>query len=91
MQRFKAGQQIVCVHPTGMWLGVIPGPYHGDVVTVSKYSTIHKDCVELKEYPVSRAGKNYDLPDAFAQLWFEPLADINELTSVLENEEVKSN
>lgn len=68
---------MVCTHPTGMWLGVFPGPFNRDIVTVSKYSPIHPGCIELVEYPVSRAG--YSLPDCFSQQWFEPLADLNEL------------
>jgi len=83
MRRFQAGQQVVCVHPTGMWLGVFPGPYYGDIVTVSRYSEIHKDSIELVEYPVSRAG--YPLPECFTQIWFNPLADLKELE--LENYE----
>lgn len=86
MQKFQPGQQVVCTHPTGMWLGVIPGPFAGELVTVDRYSTIHKDCIELKEYPVSRAGKGFELPDAFQQQWFKPLADITELTDILEQE-----
>jgi len=81
MKRFKDGQQVVCTHPTGMWLGVIPGPFHGDIVTVSKYSVIHPGSIELAEYPVSRVGN--DLPECFDQMWFEPLADITELTESL--------
>lgn len=84
MKRFKPGQQVVCVHPTGMWLGVIPGPFYGDIVTVDKYSTIHPMSIELVEYPVSRARKGYDLPDCFRQDWFEPLADLKEIEIILE-------
>lgn len=82
MQRFKQGQQVVCTHPTGMWLGVFPGPKMNDIVTVSKYSTIHKSSIELVEYNYSNLG--YLIPDAYIQIWFEPIADINELTQILE-------
>jgi hypothetical protein len=90
MQRFKPGQKIICTHPTGLWLGVIPGPFPRDVVTVSKYSVVHPGCIELEEYPHSRAGKGYELPDGFSQMWFEPLADINEITEILQREEVNN-
>ncbi len=86
MKRFKKGQQVVCTHPTGMWLGVFPGPFHGDIVTVDKYSTIHPGNIELVEYPDSRVG--YVLPDCFAQMWFEPLSEINEIEAILSNENV---
>lgn len=77
MQRFEPGQEVVCVHPTGMWLGVIPGPFPNDIVTVSGYSVIHPDNIELVEYPISRVGNI--LPDCYKQMWFEPLANISEL------------
>lgn len=84
MNRFQKGQKVICVHPTGMWLGIFEGPFRNDVVTVDKYSSIHPGFIELVEYPNSRVG-NF-LPDCFAQSWFEPLAEINELTKILENE-----
>lgn len=84
MRLFQNGQKVVCVHPTGMWLGVFPGPFYGDIVTVDRYSEIHKSSIELKEYPVSFVGN--DLPDAYAQVWFKPLADISELTEILEQQ-----
>jgi hypothetical protein len=77
MKRFKKGQQVVCTHPTGMWLGVFPGPKMGEIVTISKYSAIHHDSIELVEYNYSNVGN--DLPDCYAQMWFEPLMNIEEL------------
>jgi len=88
MQRFQKGQQVICTHPTGMWLGVIPGPFKGDIVTIVKYSSIHGDSIELEEYPVSRTGRT--MPECFTQVWFEPVADINELTEVLERENINA-
>jgi hypothetical protein len=77
MRRFKSGQQVVCTHPTGMWLGVFPGPKMGEIVTVNKYSEIHKDSLELMEYDYSNVGNL--LPDCYRQCWFEPLADLKQL------------
>lgn len=81
MQLFQKGQKVICTHPTGMWLGVFPGPKNGELVTISKYSDIHKSYVELVEYNFSNVGN--DLPDCYAQSWFKPLADISELTEIL--------
>ncbi len=86
MRRFSEGQQVICVHPTGMWLGIVPGPFMNDIVTINKYSAIHSGYVELKEYPVSRFGN--DLPDCYAQDWFKPIGDITELTEVLNAEPI---
>jgi hypothetical protein len=82
MKRFQKGQQIICIHPTGMWLGVFPGPFKDEIVTVSKYSSIHPGFIELVEYPYSHIGNN--LPDCYAQEACEPLADITELVESLE-------
>jgi hypothetical protein len=84
MNRFKPGQQVVCTHPTGMWLGVFPGPKMGEIVTVNKYSEIHKDSLELMEYDYSNVGNL--LPDCYRQCWFEPLSDLKELE--LENKNI---
>lgn len=84
MRKFQEGQQVICKHPTGMWLGVVPGPFFNEVVTVSKYSAIHPGYIELIEYPVSRCGMS--LPDCYAQDWFEPFMDISELTEILEQQ-----
>lgn len=81
MKKFEEGQKVICKHPTGMWLGVFPGPFRGDIVTVSGISVIHPGWLELAEYPVSRCGN--ELPDCFAPYWFEPLQDYD----VLEIEE----
>lgn len=88
MQRFQEGQQVVCTHPTGMWLGVFPGPKMGEIVTVSKYSIIHPGFVELVEYDYSNVGA--PLPDCYAQEWFEPLANVNTLMRSIENVDSES-
>jgi len=84
MRRFKEGQKVICRHPTGMWLGVFPGPFFNDVVTVSKYSSIHQGYIELCEYPNSNIGNH--LPDCYGEIWFEPLSEINELEAILEQQ-----
>lgn len=72
MRKFKSGQRVVCTHPTGMWLGVFPGPRMGEIVTINRYSEIHKDCLELAEYNYSNVGN--ELPDCYNQVWFKPLS-----------------
>lgn len=84
MKRFQKGQRVVCTHPTGMWLGVFPGPKYGEIVTVLKYSVLHPDCIELVEYNYSNVGNH--LPDCYVQWFFEPLADISSLVESLESE-----
>lgn len=87
MKRFSNGQQVVCIHPTGLWRGVFPGPRYGELVTISKYSSIHPGYVELVEYPESVIGN--PLPDCYAQEWFEPVADVNALmASIHETNEI---
>lgn len=86
MRKFKPGQQVVCTHPTGMWLGVFPGPKYGEIVTIDRYSEIYKTSLELREYNYSNVGN--ELPDCYNQCWFEPLADIEELVNKISEKNV---
>ncbi|HTJ52657.1 MAG TPA: hypothetical protein VL443_24545 [Cyclobacteriaceae bacterium] len=88
MKRFKEGQQVVCTHPTGMWLGIFKGPGYGDIVTVKKYSSTFPNSIGLVEHQFS--PRNDGRIACFPQTWFEPLMDINEITIELEINQQKS-
>lgn len=84
MNRFKPGQQVVCIR----WRSFrhsdskIPaptdfGPKYGEIVTVACYAK--PTSIRLVEYPLSYTG----CPASFAERVFMPLMDISELESLL--------
>lgn len=86
MSRFKPGQQIVCIKPEGeKWTaddgsGVIGyGPKFNELVNVDYYKDNH---ITLIQYPQIIDGFRH----AFNENEFEPLPEINELTSILESD-----
>lgn len=92
--RFKIGQQIVCVKPgNGVWHGVTIdgkivsaiGPKYNEIVTCSGYGIRDNSLITLFEYP-DPPYLGYDNPAAFVIHWFEPLLDITEIKSILQQE-----
>jgi len=76
--KFKKEQQIVCIKRDA-WVGrfnklVMCGPLFNEVVTVSGYSS--EGYVTLYEHPNGGFG--------FNETRFAPLADITEITALLE-------
>lgn len=96
MARFKVGQQVVCISTQqqplqakdefGRAIGnpVSYYPKYGEIVTVVKYSTYHRNCIELVEYPFIPHG--WKLPYCYPETRFAPLMDISELTEILEQQ-----
>ena len=76
--RFKIGQKIVC-RDKWVWIGGDGlGPKDGDIVTVERYAKTSDIHIVLLEWDNINGGR-----DCFNEKWFEPLADISELESLL--------
>lgn len=82
--RFKPGQKVVC-RKEDTWISIITGkvatgPKFNEVCTVDHYDEHTRGFVALSEFPEATApftGKTFN------EKWFEPLADISELTELL--------
>lgn len=89
MGNFKIGQQVVCVH-TGDWTSTQGdksfGPAFNEIVTISGRSVRFPTCLTFAEY--SKPPFGMDLPNAYHQQWFEPIADITVLESILNQETI---
>lgn len=92
MSRFRIGQKVVCRYPGKRRIisgtnnygdkmyGLVPG--FNEIVTVIGYSPVHVNSIMLVEY--SDFVPPQTVPNCFEDRAFEPLADITELTSILE-------
>lgn len=81
MSRFKPGQKIVCCK-VGLWTDCFRGPEFNEIVTLSCYVPDDPEYIRLVEYYIDIDNNGL----AFIERAFEPLAEISELTSILESE-----
>lgn len=95
--RFRRNQEIVCTVPRSGWhrsilswlerIGLKSmfhgyGPDKNEIVTVESYDSNGTNIL-LKEYAkVFSKGRRY----AYNEIYFEPVADISELTEILEQQ-----
>lgn len=81
--RFKNGQKIVCIKPDDIiWDNCFRGPRYNEIVTVHSYHEDGTPYIRLFEYYIDFDGAKL----SFFDIRFEPLAEISELTSILESE-----